>query len=194
MQLRFLVAPLACVMLVCALGACEDAASPAEPTSSPSSVESTELSPSPSATSTEPTGPVEPTLPAAAEKSTKDGAEAFVEYYWEVVNYASATGDTSTLKDISLHGCQTCWSGIAWIDDVYAAGGRITGGSYEVLRQTSQRTPSGSWGVAARIKVGRQAVQNAGTLNETFPKGVRSHILDVSLDRSGWQVVSWEIR
>lgn len=174
-----------------AVTACEaEPAEPAEPSSStPSSSEPTSAAPT-----TEPTGPVEPKLPPEAEESTKAGAEAFVEYWWEIVNYAQATGDTKTLKRTSVESCQTCHSGIDWIDQVYAAGGRVVGEGYEILDQNAIAAPGGSWAIVARIRVGDQAAKGAGELNERFPGGVRRHVLSVNLNPNGWQVISWEIK
>ncbi len=53
------------------------------------------------------TGPVEPPLPAAAKAPTRAGAEAFVRYYIDLLNYAGATGDTDAFL-AAAEGCNSC--------------------------------------------------------------------------------------
>ncbi len=49
----------------------------------------------------------EPKLPISATKPTRQGAEAFVEYYVELLNYARVTGDITPLRSATrnCHGC-----------------------------------------------------------------------------------------
>ena len=37
-------------------------------------------------------------MPAAAKRHTAAGAEAFVQFYWEMVNYAQRSGDVDGLR------------------------------------------------------------------------------------------------
>lgn len=86
-------------------------------------------SPSPSATKLP-----EPVLPSAARAATRAGAAAFVEYYWLLVDYATATGDTRTLGRLAGPKCEGCRGGVASIDNVYEGGGHIESAPYEVRR------------------------------------------------------------
>jgi len=95
----------------------------------------TTSSTSPTPTSTE---PVEPVLPDAATEPTEAGARAFAEFYWELVNYAQATGDTSPVRLVSAQTCQPCASSASAIDRVYAKGGVIRGGDYSVTSVDTQ--------------------------------------------------------
>src|SRR5689334_1786838 len=68
-----------------------------------------------------PTQPVAPVMPQAAKAHTKAGAKAFVRYFWQVVNYAQATGDTAAVADLAdSKSCSQCNAGIKGIDDVYS--------------------------------------------------------------------------
>ncbi|MGZ6744997.1 MAG: DUF6318 family protein, partial [Nocardioides sp.] len=53
--------------------------------------------------------------------------EAFVKYFWDVVNYAQATGETRTLTGLGPK-CASCEAGASAIRQVYDHGGRIIGG------------------------------------------------------------------
>jgi hypothetical protein len=76
--------------------------------------------------------PVEPELPAAAAEASEAGARAFIEYYWELINYAQVTGDVKALKAVSGKTCEGCDKGIAAVEDLYESGGRAEGGEYDL--------------------------------------------------------------
>jgi len=71
-------------------------------------------------------------MPDAAKAHTKAGAKAFVKYFWEVVNYAQATGDTESIAALSDPSCVGCSAGIDSIDRVYEKGGWISGGENRI--------------------------------------------------------------
>ncbi|MBM7520067.1 DUF6318 family protein [Nocardioides nitrophenolicus] len=109
-------------------GACtDDGPAPVDPTSSWSPTGTIDP-PSPSSSA----GPVEPTLPDAAREASEAGARAFIEYYWELVNYAQVTGDVKALRKASGKTCGGCTKGIAAVEDLYGAGGRAEGGEYKL--------------------------------------------------------------
>ena len=186
---------LAVIGLVAALtlSACsDDSPEPRfEPESSSAAATTTPSSPTTEASETE---AVEPTLPPEAQEATKAGLEAFVAFYWKVVDYAEVTGDVQLLRTLSVDDCKTCAGGIEAIEDVYERGGRITGGTYELVSMRafeSDETP-GAWIVAASVRVGRQVVRGAGNLNETYPAGTQDLAILAEYDADRWQIASWE--
>lgn len=134
----------------------------------------------------------EPTLPAAAMHVTSAGAEAFIRYFWALVNYAQKTGDVATLRSVVVDTCPVCISAIDFVDEVYQQGGRITGGRYSVEDESASRE-GGAWTVRAQVHVGVQHVVDAGDLDETFTPGTRLHVLTLTHHKSGWQVTDWVI-
>lgn len=120
-------------LLVALAGCQEESADPPSPKPSPTVTESPTESPS---------APAEPDMPAAAKEPTQAGAEAFVRYYWDLVNYAQATGDTKRLRSVSAATCVQCDGGIDAIDDVYGRDGRIVGGRYVVDRLEASKLES----------------------------------------------------
>ena len=80
-----------------------DPTEPTEPTSDPTTQTPTD---EPTDDPTEPEVP-EPELPAAATEPTRKGAEAFVRYYVELINYAQATG-VGDLMLANARGCRGC--------------------------------------------------------------------------------------
>ena len=86
----------------------------------------------PSASEPDPTGqaPVPPELPQAATQQTPEGAAAFATWWFDTLNYATATGDTAQLTSSSqLTTCESCTTYIDDIDNTYVEGGRFTGSS-----------------------------------------------------------------
>jgi hypothetical protein len=100
------------------------AAAPAAPASPTPTVATT----SPSATPT--TGP--PAIPAAARQHTTAGAKAFVTYFWQVVDYAQHTLDTTRLEEVSNDDCIGCNRGISGLKKDGRRGATIVGGDNTV--------------------------------------------------------------
>lgn len=71
----------------------------------------------PSATATE------PSMPPGAKKNTVGGAEAFVRYYVELLNFASVSGNTTRLSDLSDPTCEGCSAYVELYRKTYDAGG-----------------------------------------------------------------------
>ncbi len=175
----------AALLLTFGVAGCEDA-DPSDP------IESTgEPIPPHSSSPTEPTttntGPVEPTLPAEAEPETKAGAEAFVEYYWEVVNFARHTGDVDLLKAVSNPTCAGCRGAIKSIVRVYDRGGRIIGGRFAVIESTPGRTPSGAWNMSTRVKLERSRTVGAGDLNQIVRAGEIDFFFGLEYESGAWR-------
>ncbi|MFZ5870517.1 MAG: DUF6318 family protein, partial [Actinomycetota bacterium] len=72
------------------------------------------------------------------------GATAFVQYYFDVYNYAQLTGNTSQLAALSSAGCKSCQQYLVGIADDWSAGKSVTGGSIVL---TNAGTPEFTPGV-----------------------------------------------
>src|SRR5689334_8294933 len=87
------------------LTACSGSADPSPPPTTRSTPTSAAPSPTPS--------PTVPVMPEAAKAHTTAGAKAFVRYFWQVVNYAQATGDTAAIAAMTdSKSCSQCNAGI----------------------------------------------------------------------------------
>lgn len=122
---RLIGVPFALALTAGATVACSAEADPeAAPTSSvTTSVPPTTPTTDPTDDPTDdPEGPVEPALPAAARAPTRAGAEAFVRYYIDLLNYAGATGDTDAFE-AAAKGCDSCANLAQNFRDTYENGG-----------------------------------------------------------------------
>ena len=73
-----------------------------------------------------------PVLPEEAKQQTPEGAVAFATWWFDTLNYATATGDTAILKSVAGPDCGTCRNYIDEIDSAYRYGGRMEGGVVSV--------------------------------------------------------------
>ncbi|MGN6689140.1 MAG: DUF6318 family protein [Actinomycetales bacterium] len=106
-RLGVLVALAASLALAGCGGSADPATTPSPPVSSPSSA-STTPAPTPSATPTpSPTVSVPP-MPEAAKQHTVAGGEAFVKYYFDVINAVRTGAPTRALQELSSSGCNSC--------------------------------------------------------------------------------------
>ncbi|WP_157559705.1 DUF6318 family protein [Nocardioides sp. Soil777] len=181
----------ACILPLLLAG-CSDAA----PT--PEIPDPTTSSPSPDETET---GPVEPTLPPEAEGDGVEAAEAFVSYYFDLLTYAQATGDTSKLSNVAIEGCETCQGSLEAVRRTYEAGGSISGGAYEVtaIRASEQGAlPGGGSSFVGRVSVdhSRQVISGSKVdgLDGTYPAGTSEFDFAAVIQTSGdWQMADWTL-
>lgn len=147
----------ALVLLLSAAACTDDSPDPRDPTSTWSPTGTIDA-PSPTEPPTEP--PSEPELPEAAKRASEDGARAFIEYYWELINYAQVTGDVKTLKAASGPNCGGCGAGMDGIRQLYGTGGHLEGGDYKVrLMKINQLTGSNPSDIAFEAKVAASATE-----------------------------------
>ena len=165
---RTLLAVTVTVLAAPALGGCfGDDPGPAPPPSP--SVSSSEVA-TPSAT--EKPGPTEPTMPPDGGLRTNAGAEAFVRYWIELVNYAQLSGDTRRLDSVTHSQCVGCNGLISTIRNAYASGGHIEGGTWHVGRLQALPLDFGSeWAAYAKAKSDSQRVVNAAGKVSTYEGG-----------------------
>ena len=164
-----------------------------EPSSSSAGATETPSSPTTETSETSETKPAEPTLPPEAQEATKEGAEAFARFYWAVVNYAQETGEVDLLRTLDRESCGGCRGGVQSIDRVYSQGGRMFGGEHTVLSARAEVSPTGGMTVEVKLKVERQEIRGAGSLNGVFLAG-RSAVLMGVLHASGsWTVNSMAV-
>lgn len=178
------------VALACLLGGCDGSTATPEPkdTFTPS-----ESSDSPTATESTDAGPTEPVLPDVAKEATKAGAEAFVRYYWDVVNYAQHSGDIQTLRRINFPSCAPCNAGWKWISKIYGRGGRIIGG--ELTINDLEIVPSGGgWVASVSLTTTRQSVRGAGDLNSNYGTKGSDVVMTVRHSRALWQATSMDVQ
>jgi len=143
--------------------------------------------------------PAEPTLPPEAEGKGIKAAEAFVRYYFAMVDSARLTGDTQDLRRIALQTCASCEGVANVIDRVHDNSGSIDGGDQTVL-QIQLGELVGVTGVTtfrgnATVESTPQVIQGSGdpALDGTFPSGTLRLSVLVVKGEQGWRFAEWSV-
>ncbi|MFI5712791.1 DUF6318 family protein [Kribbella sp. NPDC051620] len=125
-------------------------------TSTPTAGNPTQITSTPSAA---------PERPKAAEGLTLPAAEAFVRHYVELMNYASATGDTPPLLSASDSGCRQCRIYADYVKKVNAANGGLSGDFSERVDDIPDlfRGENGRLGGYAKVTVGAYTSKDSPT-------------------------------
>ena len=178
---------LTAVALLLVLSGCSGDADPAPAPPSSSAPSSPTASPT----------PTPPVMPEAAKAHTEAGAKAFVEYFWEVVNYASTTGDTTQIRDLSLAECDGCDGGASAIEKVYRRGGTITGGRASLTVLRSELLLAGKLRIARiifRATYASQTVDLPGEADDTtvVPSPTKQR-MELFLEPEGWRISKLEV-
>lgn len=128
----------------------------AAPTSTSASAPSSSALPSSSSSAPTAAPTSLPERPPAASGLTLSAAEAFVRYYVELLNYASATGDTSPMLSQADKGCGQCRIYANYVSKVNAANGGLSGDYLERVNDAPDlfRGESGRLGGFATVTIG----------------------------------------
>lgn len=156
----------------------------------------TSTSPSPSTPSATPTPPP---MPDAATKPGKKGAEAFVRYYYAVMDYAQSTSNTRQFQTLSANYCTPCNTAIKAIKKIYANDGSIEGGTHSIANLTSERlgqTRHGAvWRVRSDMLTTEQYVQHSAHAQAERYGGDELRTIVYLLQHEGiWVVTDWRIQ
>ncbi|MEE1620065.1 DUF6318 family protein [Zafaria sp. J156] len=204
---RLLAVPLAVALLAagCAGGGEAEPGSPetssgAAPTSSAalsSSAAPSSASPTPVPASS--TGPAEnwpvPEMPAEAKEQTAEGLKAFVEYYFDLINYTGQTQDSAPLKAVTSRSCELCATAFIDVADLNKeAGAWIVGGEHDVTVFTSHSEEAGTGIATFGVVVAPMTIYNSdGTLNgEAEEEEDILGAISTEFD-DGWTVVGFDV-
>ena len=129
-------------------------------------------------------------MPAGAKGTSEKSAKAFVRYYIDALNFATATGDTSRARELSGLRCDSCDSMLDKVETVYADGGyfrgdgwAVTGIKYQPLQP--KRRPILSVGIQLAPQ---DMVEAEGQDVQHFEGGPNQLTLHLSHAESKWHV------
>ncbi|MFK0006514.1 DUF6318 family protein [Paenarthrobacter sp. NPDC090520] len=72
-----------------------------------------------------------PVMPALAKENTKEGLEAFIRYWFQLLSYSYETGDTARVAAVTSEGCTLCAYLASSIQTNYEGGRWVSGGSLQ---------------------------------------------------------------
>jgi serine/threonine protein kinase len=111
--------------------------------------------------------------PGSASPATAEGATTFVHFWFETLDVAVRTGDTSILEAASSPSCDACRDVIQVIRDGYREGGVLRGGSYSVRVVNADDFFSADRPAVRAVfdRSPRSAVDADGQQHDVFPGG-----------------------
>ena len=144
-----------------------------------------------------PDEPVEPTPPPEMNGTGVKAAEAFVEYYFALWDYALLDGDTATMEEVAFKTCQPCAAVAGAISDTHENGGSVEGGTH-VVRDVKLSERTGVDGIRlyagnALVDVTAQVIDRSGLkgLDGSYAEGSDTYQLVVIHDKRGWHMSEW---
>ena len=111
-------------------------------------------------------------MPAAAAEKSDAGAEAFVRWWVDLINYGAATGDARTLKSLMDDSCTGCGGIVRAITEPYVKGGHIEGGEWVLGRLRPLPLDYGAdWAAAAKSRTEPEVVFDGTGAATKYPGG-----------------------
>jgi len=150
------------------------------------------VSPSPTQSlSPTPTGPTAPTLPAVAKKHSHEGAEAYVRYYVDVLNYATGQVDPPALAKVTSKDCQGCLNILGVLRDLKESDSVVTGGVW-IIKSFGIGCcphPGSDHSFLVVIDRSRQVIVDGNGERNTYKGGEATFTFDAAWSAdSGWRL------
>ncbi|WP_460668115.1 DUF6318 family protein [Kocuria himachalensis] len=164
------------------------------PSSSASSAAATSAEPSPDATPADYVpasldGPAqnvpEPVMPDLAKEESREGAQAFLDYWSDAMWYAHQTGDATYARQVISDACDICMEQLKFVEDVYADDAGFIGGRENPVIQDSiiQRSSDGVYKpIVLANAEGLKLVEDGKVTYEALPRTGRGDPFPVYLD------------
>lgn len=135
-----------------------------------------------------------PVLPEAAKAKTKEGLEAFARYWFEQLNFAYETGNTSGLSSITSENCEFCsnirkalqknYQGDRWL-----VGGRIKAPS---MNTNFGAESEGTYQVVVQVQQAKITYLNAdgSEFRSPTPPSDTGNVMLTAFRNGSWQVTA----
>ncbi|MCC3266737.1 DUF6318 family protein [Arthrobacter sp. zg-Y786] len=145
-------------------------------------------------------GPAEnvplPVMPELAKEKSKEGLEAFAEYWYSLINYGYETGDPGPLRAASADTCFACESYYAVLDNGYSENEWMTGAKLHLQDLSSNYVETDEGAFQATILILQDDLQyygpagHLGTDPGTSTPAVQ--LMEAVFTSGGWYVVTLE--
>jgi len=134
-----------------------------------------------------------PLPPRSLAQASRGAALDFAEYAVEVVDYVTATGDVTPMRQIS-YGCDGCDGIVEDVRAVYRQGGWSQGGDWRVLSSTAASDGRHAWDVSLQVHAQRQRVKRSqGSPVEFVGGGRRAVGMSVAFADGGWVLTALNV-
>lgn len=146
-------------------------------------------------------GPAEnvplPVMPELAKQESKEGLEAFAEYWYALINYGYETGDAKPVRDISGPECSVCDGFYKTVDSGFKGEDWMAGATVKVrdIHSDFIRTQSGQYQVLIQISQKDLEYYGPNGINFGPAEGIQSPIvqlIEASYENGSWRAVRVE--
>jgi hypothetical protein len=147
--------------------------------------------PLPTSTPTTTTSPTNaPTLPPEVVGPDPTSAEAWTRHYFDVLNFAIATGSTDQLSRLGSPGCVSCAAFVGKIKSIYRAGGSVQSHGWRITRALTTVGPDNTMAVELRVTLTKETViMKAG--QKPAVHGAANHQMTATVH---WQSGRWRMQ
>lgn len=133
-----------------------------------------------------------PVLPEVAKAETKEGLEAFARYWFQLLNFAYETGNSSGLESVTAPSCEFCAKitdslAANYANDRWLAGGRIETPS---ISTTFESDPNGQYQVVVQVQQGTITYFAPGgtEFREPTQPSDTGNVMLVTYENGEWQL------
>lgn len=140
-------------------------------------------------------GPAEnvplPVMPELAKQESKEGLQAFAEYFYSLINYGFETGDRVPLENISGPGCLVCSNVYTMLSSGFEGEDWMVGGSMTVLNTKSsyETTSTGQYQILVQVKQDDYEYRGPNKVLYGKHEGVSSstvQMIEATFQRGSW--------
>ncbi len=139
-------------------------------------------------------GPAEnvpvPVLPEAAKEFSKEGLEAFAEYWFSTLGYLFETGNSDPMMAVTEPGCQACDLMVKLVEPVYEDGGWLVGGQMKVVQTISYFTPLSDGDYQAQVEA-MQIKVTYFNADGSMAKELDQHPVATNIVNAHWEDGRW---
>ncbi|MFE7630009.1 DUF6318 family protein [Kocuria sp. NPDC057446] len=126
-----------------------------------------------------------PVMPDLAREESREGAQAFLDYWSDAMWYAHQTGDAEYAQTIISDSCDICTEQLMFIEDVYGDGAWFVGGreSPKIQDASIQRSSDGVYKpIVITSAEGLKLVEHGEVTYEASPRSGEGDPFPVYLD------------
>ena len=146
-----------------------------------------------------PSAMTEPTPPREMAGKDEAAAEAFVEHYFELVNYAQATGQLEPVRRVAAPVCAACDGMSGAVEQVYRKGGTVRGGALtlEDLAVTHRGVMARGihlYDATATVKIDEQLISGSGNPDLDGHTNATTVPYEIQVSHNpgkGWLMLEW---
>ncbi|MFJ7748781.1 DUF6318 family protein [Arthrobacter sp. NPDC097144] len=141
-------------------------------------------------------GPAEnvplPVMPELAKQESKEGLEAFAEYWYSLVNYGFETGDIKPIEEVSGSDCVVCRSFYRMVDNGYKNADWIVGGNIQVIAKHSDYVLTGDGLYQVLVNIQQDALQYRGPADTLYEVDEGINEITVQMIEATYQGDRWQ--